>query len=192
MLKAEIDVTAAEEALKHVAASMRNATPLMKAIAGIMGNAVEENFIREGRPKWLGLKPSTLQQRIGQQLKPGRGVFKSGAWSIALGQRAMQGAKILQHSGRLAASIQQTWDGSTAQVGTNVVYARIHNFGGTTKAHTIEPKNKKALAFNGHIVKRVNHPGSVIPARPFLMLTDSDIAQVEDVVQDYLRDMAGI
>ncbi len=49
-------------------------------------------------------------------------------------------------------------------------YAAIHQFGGTTKPHVILPKNKKALAWPGGTgpVKKVNHPGSKIPARPML------------------------
>lgn len=53
-----------------------------------------------------------------------------------------------------------------------VPYAAIHEFGGTTKPHRIEPRNARVLAFqaNGQDVfaKFVNHPGSVIPARPYL------------------------
>ena len=53
-----------------------------------------------------------------------------------------------------------------------VPYARIHELGGKTSAHEIVPRNKKALRFfvGGQAVfsKRVHHPGSLIPARPFL------------------------
>lgn len=61
----------------------------------------------------------------------------------------------------------------TGQIGSQgVPYAAIHEFGGTTKPHAIEPRNKKALSFqgnNGHVFARfVNHPGSKIPARPYL------------------------
>mgnify|MGYP000905531104 CR=1 FL=1 len=48
-------------------------------------------------------------------------------------------------------------------------YAWIHQFGGQTKPHVITARHKKALAWNGGgPVKRVNHPGSKIPARPML------------------------
>ncbi|MFT4464754.1 MAG: phage virion morphogenesis protein [Sodalis sp. (in: enterobacteria)] len=82
--------------------------------------------------------------------------------------------KILQQSGRLAASIDSDADNDQAVVGTNVVYARIHQQGGTTRPHVIRPRYKKALTFNGRVVKNVNHPGSTIPAQPFLSLTDED------------------
>ena len=51
-------------------------------------------------------------------------------------------------------------------------YARIQEFGGTTKAHVIEAVNGKALMFQrgGETVfaKKVNHPGSVIPAHHYM------------------------
>jgi phage gpG-like protein len=57
-------------------------------------------------------------------------------------------------------------------VGTNLVYAAIHEYGGTTRAHVIEARKAKALAFQmgGQTVffKRVNHPGSHMPERSFL------------------------
>ena len=95
--------------------------------------------------------------------------------------------KILQDTGRLADSIVTAHDATTAAVGTNVVYARIHNNGGTTKAHMIRPKNKRALAFGGRVVKSVRHPGSKIPARPFLKLTPDDEREIVDTAEDYLR-----
>jgi len=38
-----------------------------------------------------------------------------------------------------------------------------------------------------HPVKAVNHPGSNIPARPFLSLTDADRARMVSTVSTYLR-----
>jgi len=52
----------------------------------------------------------------------------------------------------------------------NVEYARIQHDGGKTAPHTILPRNKKALSWEGakHPVRRVNHPGSTIrPAKFF-------------------------
>lgn len=57
-------------------------------------------------------------------------------------------------------------------------YAAIHQLGGRTKAHVIVPRHAKALAFPGgaHPVKKVNHPGSKIPARPMLPFVGSGSA----------------
>jgi HK97 gp10 family phage protein len=69
---------------------------------------------------------------------------------------------------------------ATAVTGTvfsdiTVKYARIQEYGGTTRPHVIEPRAGGVLAFQigGKTVfaRRVNHPGSKIPARPFMRPT---------------------
>ena len=85
-------------------------------------------------------------------------------------------------SGSLRSSIRADIDAARLEgtVGTNIVYAKIHEYGGTTKPHRIEPRNAKALRFATAMsiktkkatryafVQFVNHPGSRIPARPWL------------------------
>lgn len=75
-------------------------------------------------------------------------------------------------SGRLRQSITHEVNEGSAAVGTNVVYARIHEEGGNTGPRTIVPVNAQALRFEigGNVIfaKSVEHPGSEIPARPFL------------------------
>lgn len=62
-----------------------------------------------------------------------------------------------------------------AYYGSDLEYARVHEYGGTTRPHDIFPRHGKALAFmvNGQsvVVKSVRHPGSKIPARPGLLNT---------------------
>lgn len=156
MIEIEIDDRLTAAALERLVKAAKNPAPLMRGIADIMADAVEENFAQDGRPKWQGLRSG----REGQ---------------------------ILQASGRLASSILPSSDATSAMVGTNVRYAAIHQFGGQTRPHVIRPRNKKALAFGGRVVRSVNHPGSNIPARPFLMLTDGDEDEIEATAADYLR-----
>lgn len=63
----------------------------------------------------------------------------------------------------------------SVHVGSDTPYAAIHQLGGTTRAHVIEASRKKFLAFKMGgaqiYAKRVNHPGSKIPARPFFPFT---------------------
>jgi phage virion morphogenesis protein len=55
-----------------------------------------------------------------------------------------------------------------AVLGTNISYARIHQEGGKIAAHEIRPVHAKALRFNGRFAHTVQHPGSTIPARPYM------------------------
>jgi phage gpG-like protein len=80
-------------------------------------------------------------------------------------------------TGKLVRSIFEQVTNSTNEVSgrvysSGVPYAAIQEYGGQTKAHIIEAANGKALAFNmgGKQVffKRVNHPGSNIPAHRYM------------------------
>jgi len=98
-------------------------------------------------------------------------------------EEKLSGQVLKNRTGTLRRSINYRIEGTettmTAIVGTNVAYAAIHEYGGTTKPHIIEPKNAKCLAFiaswgpgrgqgGKSFFARVNHPGSVMPERSFL------------------------
>jgi phage virion morphogenesis protein len=144
MITIKIDSEQLQKELKKLLQLARDRRPLMKNIAGMMHNAVEENFAQEGRPKWIPLSPKTIAARQ-----------KKGYWP----------GQILQQTGRLAASITQYADNDQAVVGTNAVYAAIHQFGGK--------------AGRG---KKVN-----IPARPYLQLTDENMEEILKAVKEYLK-----
>jgi phage virion morphogenesis protein len=135
-IEIKIDDKGIQQLLKKLVTKAENLRPLMKNIAGIMLDSVEENFEKEGRPdKWEKLAPSTIKQRT-----------KKGYWP----------GKILQMRGELAASITSKYDDNSAVVGTNKVYAAIHQFGGDAG------RNKKVK----------------IPTRPYLKITDKEIQQI--------------
>jgi phage gpG-like protein len=84
-------------------------------------------------------------------------------------------------TGRLRSSITSSVDQFKleASVGTNVIYAPIHEYGGV-----IRPKNKKFLRFRIEgqwIISRQ----SVIPPRPFLgPALDESVEIVSDIIAD--------
>lgn len=124
----------------------------------------------------------TMQSAVDQN-------FASGGRPKWLGVKSRPGGAPLIDSGTLRNSIHASWDNDEAQVGTNLKYAAIHQFGGKTKSHKIKPVMKKALAFGGIVRKEVNHPGSSIPARPFLLLTPQDEADILEDVQAYFQNL---
>lgn len=101
-------------------------------------------------------------------------LFSLQTWAEITGNLA--GKVLKRRTGRLATSIKTKVvdKGNVLEVmfGSNVPYAAIHELGGTTKPHVIRPKRKEALkfSFGGKTVfaKVVNHPGSKIPARPYM------------------------
>lgn len=121
---------------------------------------------------------------------------------IIVYRRAMDnltGRVLNVQTGRLRQSVQtfQDMNEYTGTIGTNVEYAAIHEFGGQTKPHVISPRGKALRfidsAFIGPIritkagglrkkqrgqgivfARSVHHPGSTVPARPWLRPALSD------------------
>ena len=70
--------------------------------------------------------------------------------------------------------------------GPGVPYGPAHEYGVTTRPHVILPRRAAVLAFElgGRTVfsKKVNHPGSVIPARPVLRPSFEDVDLTEHIL----------
>ena len=96
----------------------------------------------------------------------------------------LTGAVLRVQTGRLRQSMQTfvEADGSRGVVGTNVEYARIHEYGGTIRPHAIPVPGK------GGKLRIVQHPGATMPARPYMRpaLEDSK-AEIERIFTGRLR-----
>jgi phage virion morphogenesis protein len=153
-----ITINAAElaDAIDGLAAIMRRPEPVMNVI----GEAMEFSTIERQR----------------------RGVAPDGtAWpSLSPGYAAAKrGAETLRETGRLMGSLSRRVRGNQVVVGTNVIYAAIHQFGGT-----IRPKKGKRLAFR--LGKLSVFARSVsIPARPFLGISADDRAEIVEIFRDF-------
>lgn len=95
----------------------------------------------------------------------------------------------------MAESTSDAVKGKVASSG-DVRYAAIHEFGGRTPPHIIEPVKAKVLAFmvGGKQVfaRRVNHPGSQMPQRSFLRSSLADMSGeisvgLKDAIREGLR-----
>lgn len=189
MIEIEIDESRFDAVMTRVRALMNDASPITSLIAQSMWEAVEDNFAQQGRPKWLGLAPSTQKSRR----------FDAAS------------DKILTRRGRLLSSIVRSNDATSARVGTNVVYAAIHQFGGTIQRHPMSGYVRLRKDRNGMLLRQADHSHLAvfakkdhkqvkivkwtrtqgwtikIPARPFLALTESDNVEIELDVSAYLR-----
>jgi phage virion morphogenesis protein len=156
-INVKIDDQQVRQMLERLQQRMGDLSPVMRVIGEIVRTSVVKNFESGGRPRWPVSK-----------------------------RAAQQGGQTLIKSSRLMKSI--TWKASrdSVAIGTNVLYAAIHQLGGKTGPHEIRPKNKKALRTPFGIFRKVKHPGSKIPARPFLMVQDEDWRQIAATISDYL------
>lgn len=152
--------------LRGLDAGMRDTTPLMAQLSEFLWRSTGERFKTQTDPDgdpWQALSPRYLAAK------------------------SRNTNRILTLRGYLRNSVVKQHDAKTARVGSNSVYAAIHQFGGSTSAHLIEPRYKKALAFGGAVRKSVQHPGSNVPARPFLGLSDADEKEIVEIALDFLR-----
>ncbi|MCO5082650.1 MAG: phage virion morphogenesis protein [Rhizobiaceae bacterium] len=92
-----------------------------------------------------------------------------------------KGSSTLYESGALSRSIDYAATETTAEIGTGIVYGRIHQLGGT-----IKPKSAKALAFmmgNRFVMTRQ----VTMPARPYLGLSAENERDIIQDAEDWLE-----
>jgi len=164
-LELDYDASLARPALLRLEGRLRDPGGLLQSIGAALVASTRLRFRDEAAPSGAPWKPS--------------------------GRARRQGGRTLSDTGRLLRSIAARVRGDTVEVGTNVKYAAAHQFGAQTKATIIFPKRGKALKFKiGGVTivrKSVNHPGSKIPARPFLGLSTGDRGTVDKLVGDWIR-----
>ena len=89
--------------------------------------------------------------------------FGRSPWGDAWRKPLLRNGQPLRDTGRLNRSITVDATGDGVTVGTNVLYAPVHQFGATIRA-----KNKPFLVFRGGPNTFFRKKQVVVPARPFL------------------------
>ncbi|MPY07383.1 phage virion morphogenesis protein [Moraxella catarrhalis] len=152
MLIINLDDRQASQSLSRLLQNAQNSQPIMRGLAAELETMTSDNFDSES--------------------------FGGAAWV----RKKFGTGQTLADTGELRDSIITSSDHDTASIGTNVVYARIHHFGGT-----IQAKNKPYLAFatpNGFArVKAVD-----LPSRPFLPV--SPAGELQNGGDDRLLEVA--
>jgi phage gpG-like protein len=147
-----------------------NLTSPLSSCGQVLLSSIDKNFVAQGRfaaagevhggtNRWQPLSRATILNRIG-----GSSAFRQNGALRKSAMRKVTSIKILQQSGRLAASFTYTVSGNTLTVGSNVIYAAIHNYGGPTG--------------RGHKV--------AMPARPMLVVQDEDVDEMIEILSRYL------
>lgn len=144
----------------------------------------------------LGRRPSfkPLLSAIGLEMVTSTGRrFETGTapdgsrWPRSLAA-LQEGRQTLIKTGRLRDSITYNATSTDVEVGTNVEYAPPHQFGATIPPHTIRARRARALRIPGIGFRRsVKHPGSTVPARPFLGLSTQDETIIHNITEDWMR-----
>lgn len=177
----KVDNAAAKTWLKTLAGKIDDLSPALKVIGEYMLVSTDRRFTNQGPAPdgkaWAPLKPSTLARK---KIK-----------------------KILTETSHLRGSIRYQLQGKTAvAIGTNKVYAAIHQLGGTVshraRAAVVHfrkyagGKNKGKVLFSkaskATFAQKIMKGGytATIPARPFLGISDSDTIKISKIVNLFL------
>ena len=143
-----IDDADLDRELRRMMERVSDFTAFHQDVGEHMLNSLDERFQTETSPegaKWQALAPATVSTRL----------RKFGNAPLT----------ILRQSGRLAGSFSYTADTTQMEMGTSLVYAAIHHFGGQTG--------------RGH--------ASTIPARPYLGMSPRDEVAITEMAQDFLK-----
>lgn len=162
-----VQVTGADavgRALVGLQVRLADLHPVLDEIGAAMVGSTQRRFEEErgpdGKP-WRLLSAETVLARAGGRAKvyTKRGAMRKGA------TRRIGATAILRDSARLYQSITHRATRTEVEVGTDAVYGRIHQLGGQ--------------AGRGKTV--------TIPARPFLGMSDGDVREALEIVNDYIR-----
>ncbi|MBF0589712.1 MAG: phage virion morphogenesis protein [Magnetococcales bacterium] len=144
-LHIDIDDEKVRDALQNVLDVVEDPTELYKSIGDYLTNSTRDRFRQEESPEgvaWQELSPTTL---LGKRKDDKRILKEKGI------------------SGGLMGRISRQASREGVRVGSNVVYAAIHQFGGLAG-----PKDRRVI----------------IPARPYLGLSPEDKAEIMQLAKD--------
>ena len=157
MAGARFDGTAAIEHLSGLVAALNDPSPLLAELGAYGLRSTRARFKTQTAPDgtaWAALQPWYQKEKLRNK------------------------NLILTLNGYLRG--QMTWQlvgDRTVEIGSNLPYAAVHQFGAT-----IKPRAAKVLMFRGHVAKSVT-----IPARPYLGLSDEDRSEIVGRTLEWLQ-----
>lgn len=160
-IKVSIDgLEAALAPLRRVAARLENQRPLWDEVGAYLESTVSRRFETGSGPYGLFWTPS---------------------------RRAREGqGQTLVDSGRLRSSITRNVFGTGVEVGSNVAYAAIHQFGGTIRAKTAKGLRWRYRARGANQEQWATKQSVTLPPRPFIGIDDDDAAEIVRISADYV------
>lgn len=157
-LDVRIEDKAVSAAFTRLISVMGNTTPVMSAIGTGLVGSTHRRFVTQLAPDgtpWKALHPDY--------------------------KRSKRNSRILTESGRLRDSINSRPGRDQVTVGTNTIYAAVHQLGAT-----IKPKAGSHLVFrlaSGIVLAK----SVTIPARPYLGISDDDHEMISETVFHFIQ-----
>jgi len=150
-VEVKIDDSRFKRSISELLARLVDTTPLMAEIGEIVVESVQRNFEEKQAPDgtpWKPLAPATVRARA----KKGRS-----AEDILIFNRILMG------------SVHPEAHRDHVDIGTNIVYAAVHQFG---------------IGAYSHIETRRTMPA--IPARPYLGVREEDWPEIDDAIGAFI------
>lgn len=177
MLKFNIQSDVVVNVLSRAEATLDNPNAMYKDMGEYLESVHKDRFKTSTAPdgsKWQPNSEMTYLNILGKQH-----VNKDGALNRKGINRVMS-KRVLVGDGTLMNSIHYQVSGDLLLVGSNLIYAAIHQFGGT-----IKPKNKKVLSWKVGDVS-IFAKQVVIPKREWLGISIADEAELTNIVEDHV------
>ncbi len=198
-IRIEVDDAEIAAGLRRLVEAGADLRPAMGAIADALLFSTQRRFETQSGPvgqPWAPFARSTLRRMPARRLPP----------------------QLLRDTARLYSSLTTASDAYSAEVGTNVVYAGIHQFGGAIPMPERQGSATFRLATEGagrtkdgrRVGSRLRFAGAKdraaskhtrtftvpahtirIPARPYLGVSEADKAEILAILADHLADHAG-
>lgn len=160
LLKIAVDDDKLQAKLTQLAGA--DMKPAFEAVGRVIATRVRLCF-KLGVDPW-GSPWAAIKWRAPRRTNDGKRLSQTGKRQAAANAAGKAGQP-LRDTGRLNRSITSVADSNGVTVGTNVQYARTHQFGAT-----IVPKHAKRLVFPGPDGAMIFAKKVTVPARPFLPL----------------------
>ena len=152
---------AVQRRLRAVSSVVQNAQPMLKEIGEAVIESTKLRFKDGVNPddiRWKPLSAVTLARR----------------------RKKGKGAQALLDTGRLRNSIAKRVDGRSVWIGTNVIYAKTHQFGAAKGA------------FGSGKTRKFPIPWGNIPARPFIGFSNDDQAEIIGIIQRRISEAGAV
>lgn len=163
--------------LDRTEATLENPNAMYQDMGEYLVPAIQDRFKTSTAPdgsKWQPNSEMTYLNILGKQHTNKDGTLNRKGINRVMSKRVLVG------DGTLMNSVHYQVSGNLLLVGSNLIYAAIHQFGGT-----IKPKNKKSLSWKiGDVsifAKKV-----VIPKREWLGISIADEVELMNIVEDHI------
>jgi phage gpG-like protein len=167
--------------------------PLTRSVREVMSPSIRKNFDVEGRPSWPALSDVTRTIREyygfpGGPILKRKGTLKKVAGQINIWTIDSEKAFISDLRQASYGIIHQTGARFTPRSGGGAGMSELARTAMRKRGKVVTSQAEGPSAERRAVVTEKGGGSNTIPARPFLLIQDEDVAAIEDVFERWLRE----